>query len=249
MRLRIGSQAARDDLLHEIADQLQDLIAVLDENLRYLFVNAASWIVAGADPADTIGRRADDFVIADASDDILSRLGTAPQDAGSYRFILPIHHANGEIRWLEFEASRIGLPAVQGAARHGWFLIARDVTSRKAAEEAVQRANDDFRTLARSSPGFLYRTKLRKDGRHRILHRICNDRMNLGYAESSWLEPGFVRTILHPDDIPIYDRFTTKPFHDMDAVAEYRLQHKDGHDIWRRDTATPRPRRFRSARR
>ena len=114
MRLRIGSQAARDDLLHEIADQLQDLIAVLDENLRYLFVNAASWIVAGADPADTIGRRADDFVIADASDDILSRLGTEPQDAGSYRFILPIHHANGEIRWLEFEASRIGLPAVQG---------------------------------------------------------------------------------------------------------------------------------------
>ena len=62
--------------------------------------------------------------------------------------------------------------------------------------------------------------------------------MNLGYAESSWLEPGFVRTILHPDDIPIYDRFTTKPFHDMDAVAEYRLQHKDGHYIWRRDTAT-----------
>ena len=237
LRLRIGSQSARDDLLHEIADQSQDLIAVLDENLRYIFVNAASRVVAGVEPADAIGRRADDFVASDATDGILTRLGSAARDADSYRFMLPINHLDGGIRWLEFEMSRIGLPAAQEAARHGWFLIARDVTSRKTAEEAVQRANDDFRTLARSSPGSLYRTELRKNGRHRVLYRICNDRMNLGYAESSWLEPGFVRSILHPDDLPIYDQFTAKLFHDTDAVAEYRLQHKDGNYIWRRDTA------------
>ena len=238
MRVRMGSQAARDDLLHEIADQSQDLVAVLDEDLQYIFVNSASRIVAGVEPADAIGKHAREFVVPEARADIRARLDANPQDAGPFRFMLPINHANGEVHWLEFEMSRIGLPEVQGSPRHGWFLIARDVTGRKAAEEAVQRANDDFRTLARSSPGSLYRTELRRDGHHRILYRICNDRMNLGYDEKSWLEPGFVRTIVHPDDMPIYDQFTEKLFHDTDAVAEYRLRHRDGYYIWRRDTAT-----------
>ena len=232
---RDQAKAARESLLHEIADRSHDIIGVLDDEFRYIFLNDAIRNLLGTDPSELLGKLAGGLVLPEYQAEIRAKLWSLSGPDAFYRLTAPFKRADGRIVWLEYEISHIQLPSSQGITRRGWFFIGRDITARKLAEMELQMAHEDLRTVARTGPGALYRAELRPDAPSRMKFRVSNPNMLLGYEDMEWTVPGFLRSIAHPDDAEQLQRFKTELMRNGAAVAEYRLRHKDGHYVWRRN--------------
>lgn len=238
-RLQAVSETARNDLLHEIADQSHDLIAVLDEELHYKFINGASLGVIGKAPSEIIGRTLGCFLESGTRDLLHDTIRSIAADGfRSHRVTLQASSPVGNPAWIEIELSRIDLPAVPGSMRSGWFMIARDVTYRKLAEQELLRMNEDLRALAQNGPGVLYRAKALKNGQSRLEYLSGGMAGFLGYSAEAWITKGFVKTLIHPADLGRYRHMILERIRNGVEKSEYRLRHRDGHYAWVRDTAS-----------
>ena len=239
-RLYAGSQAARDELLHEISDQSSDMVCVLDQDLRFIFVNKASEKIQGMDPDSMIGRQIGFLMtpaVREATHARLRSLITGSVSRLDPR-VFPITLPDGETRWLESQASAVSLRSGQGILNKGIFLITRDVTARKRTEAELARVHEDLRALAESSPGVLYRTNSTRDGHGRFLYSSKNIAQLLGYDGITWHTLDCVGAQLHPADTQHRQQFRSVLFDNGYALSEYRLRHKEGRYLWFRDTAT-----------
>ncbi|MDR3535034.1 MAG: ATP-binding protein, partial [Acetobacteraceae bacterium] len=154
------------------------------------------------------------------------------------RVLVPVvHRGNGAPRWMEIEASHIALPAEAATRRDGCFFIARDVTERKQAEDALLRARKDLETVARAGPGVLYRLALASDGTRRLLFLTDIGRAYLGFTYEEARAPGFFQAVLHPADHAVYEAGIALLRRNGEATMEYRLQDRDGAFRWIRDTS------------
>ena len=236
-RARAEIQAARDVLLHEIARWSQDLISVVDENHHYILVNEGFRIVLGLEPETLIGKTAGSMLLPNQRAQLAKSMESIEKTGNAVRVSFPFTRQDGKLVWLEFEICPITLPPVQGKERRRWLFIGRDITDRKTAEQALEVANENLQALAQSSPGSLYRVEVQPDGTARIQFGLINPKMLQGFDEAIWSQPGFLQSILHPEDRDRFNRLRADILRDGHGSAEYRLRHKDGHYIWRRDTA------------
>lgn len=236
-RLRHAGYRAQETFLRQIADEAIDLIALLDGSHRFLYVNPACRRLIGAEPAALLGVPASTCVAPDHRPELLAVLESLSVGGKPRRLLVPfVHRSNLTPRWMEIEASHLALPAEEGTRRDGCFFIARDVTERKQAEDALQRAREDLETVARAGPGALYRLALAADGTRRLLFLNDIGLAHLGFTYEEALSPGFFRSVLHPADRPGYEAAIATLRRDGEVTMEYRLQDRDGSFRWIRDT-------------
>ena len=236
-RVQGEAKTARDGLLREIADASQHMTCVLDETLSYIYVNPAVERLTGHKVSDMIGRPAGVYLAPNVQAELRAALQSLSAAGASCLLTLPLTTMHGESKWMEVEASRVELPASDAQKKLGWFFVKRDVTARKAAEDALISANDNLRAVVQSGPGFLYRGVLPPTGGTRIGFLQGDHQGFMGYDQEEWYTDGFARSHVHPDDLAIYDQKKEMIARTGKAILEYRFCTKDGPYAWMRDTA------------
>jgi PAS domain S-box-containing protein len=129
-----------------IAEHTGDVITLVDQEGRYIYISPASQKVLGYDPAALLGTSSTDLIHPDDLASVAEPWANA-QGQGSRRATVRYRHAAGGWRWLEVH----GTATVQHDRRYAIY-VSRDVTERRQAEEALRRSERLYRTLASNFP-------------------------------------------------------------------------------------------------
>lgn len=231
---RAAESASRDRerFLTSIVDTTPGLIYIYDLELnRNVYVNDQLGALFGY-TLDEV--QADGFLLRSlhpddlgAVHDEIQRIRTA--EAGevmelTYRMC----HKSGEWRWIHGRQTVFKRDADGRATQV--LGIAEDITARKQAEEALQRANVLFEQAETAARGFVYEW----DPRTEMVQRSGGIKAILGYDPDELGEraDGW-RELIHPDDLAPLERLRPIVLDTRDQVnSEYRVRHKDGHYVW-----------------
>ncbi|MFW5749065.1 MAG: PAS domain S-box protein [Chloroflexota bacterium] len=212
-------------LYRDLLDRTSDTVALLDLDLRYLYVNPMLGRLMGRDPAEMIGR-------TDAE------TGMAPEMAARFR------RDWDEVIAFEFETplgpqyfeSRLTPIIGDDGAVQYLLAITRDITRYYLAERALKESEEKYRLIAENTSdgiaiydaaqGYVIYASPAYDRQH---GRQPGE--TVGRNASTILEG------LHPDDL---DDVLAQLGAAIQAKANevtytYRIQHQAGHYFWRED--------------
>jgi PAS domain S-box-containing protein len=139
-----------------VFEQCPDALLIVDDERRYLDVNAAACALYGLPRAAIIGRRLDDFMVGEGAADLAAAWQTL-LSAGQVQGEFQIRQADGGLCDTEFSAVAHILPGQHLGLTH-------DITARKQAEAALRHSEERFAGIFHASPDALSLTRL-ADGR------------------------------------------------------------------------------------
>jgi diguanylate cyclase (GGDEF)-like protein/PAS domain S-box-containing protein len=203
-----------------LAEAAQDAILMVDDASNILFANSASERIFGSPTAAMIGQPLTLFIPDERG---RARLSGPPANAAYEPSVAELvgRRAGGQEIPLE-----VSFGELQKQGRRFLTVIARDVSTRKTAEDALRHSEERFRIAAQSLVDLIYEWDIRAG----TLTWFGNVDQILGY------EPGeFPRTvrawerIIHPED---RDRVLTAVRRHLDTdepfFEEYRVVRRDG---------------------
>ncbi len=142
-----------------------------------------------------------------------------------------VHGKHGGIHYVEV----LSAPRYSGRDIIGFQGIARDITARKRAEDALQESEAKFRRLVAHLPTVVYVNAV--GDASSTLYVSPQIKTLVGYTPQEWLDdPKLWSKIVHPEDRPhvlkqaAHTDQSNEPF-DM----EYRMIARDGHLVWVHD--------------
>jgi PAS domain S-box-containing protein len=141
---------------------------------------------------------------------------------------------DGRPVWIHDEATLITDQYGQPLYWQGFML---DITERKAADVQLRAAEHRYRSLVENIPAVTYREAIDRS----FVDFFISPQLEsiLGWTSEQWESTeDYWYQHIHPDDLPAVleeDRRTDETSEPFDM--EYRIQHKDGHWVWIRDSA------------
>ena len=141
-QLRLAEEAARQgqDYLRNVLESVSDIIAIIGENGKLIFVNAAITPVLGYTAEEVIGRNVfellhpDDFGAGHAA-----MLQGTSENGTNVPAILRLRSATNTYPELEI----VGRNMTDSPLVRGLVVVARDVTQRRRIEEAMRQAKEE----------------------------------------------------------------------------------------------------------
>src|SRR5512139_2024395 len=215
-----------------IADSLPVMIAYLNQEQRYLFLNRtlAEWL---EQPRRTILGRTMKDVVGEKAYEFRRPMVEAALDGEEQWFIADFDHlTRGK---LTVQAHYVPHRNMKGEVV-GLILVIQDVTEQRANEIALRESEARFRRIANSAPVMMWVTRADR----------TRDFVNEAYCEFAGLSPDEIHTHnwrewIHPDD---WDRIvaesvageaTLKPF-----TLEARFRRAGGEYRWLKSVSQPR---------
>jgi len=244
-RLRERSQTElreTQERFRALTESAFDLVAELDGDERFTYVNPRYEEVLGL-PAETmLGKRPRDFVHPDDVPAVAGFASASANDGRASDLVVRARHRDGGYRWLE-SVSRVFTTSDQ--TQH-WVMNSRDVTERVARDEQRERDRERleeavtertqalaesearFRALADHAPELI--SEFDQDGRYTFA--------NAAFRELLGREPvGLIGTtpeeLIHPADLPKSREGMTHALRQTGtAHALHRLRHANGSWRW-----------------
>jgi PAS domain S-box-containing protein len=216
-------------LLEAAVSRSNDVFLITEANLldepgpRIVYANDAIEKLTGYRPAEIVGRSPRLFQGPGTSRSELARIRTALEAEAPVSAELVNYAKNGSEYWTELDIA----PIVDGEGRATHFVaVQRDITQRKAAQDAVAISELRFRTVAQLSADIVWDWELASN----VIWQ--NEKGTARYfspseipaSPQSWMER------IHPED-------SERVLADLNAAlrgagdewsAEYRLQRADG---------------------
>ncbi len=156
---RATEEAQRHDALYRrLADHTEDLVIVCDDQMRVVYASPSHERLLSVRPQDLVGRPMDEARLVVARDGLhanpadLHRLraeGAEPTECAQ-----SIVGRDGKVITLEARTRRVTGPG----GRPEYVFIARDVTSRRAAADALRASDQRYQSLATTVPVVVLRT-------------------------------------------------------------------------------------------
>src|SRR6185295_10950589 len=168
--------AASRDAYRDLAENARDLIYTHDLEGRFTYVNEALARYVGVPASELLGRCGPDMIPRHGTNpDLRAVIDRLAAGEPIPPLLFWVHGPNGERRWLECVSSAIRDADGRVAGVRG---IARDVTARKRAEDALRASEERLRRLAR------HQAMIREEERKRLgfdLHDdVCQELVGIG---------------------------------------------------------------------
>jgi two-component system cell cycle sensor histidine kinase/response regulator CckA len=146
--------AERESLLRTLADNVRDLLCLLDLDGRFAYATPSFTRTLGYDVGQLIGTKAIDSVFPSDVAAVASALESCLAERRSVSREFRINNAEGDVVWVEAIAN----PVVDGDGPvTGTVVTARDISDRRAAVAALQDREDQLRGLYEQAPIGIYR--------------------------------------------------------------------------------------------
>ncbi len=215
------------DLYRLIIDNVNDLISVLDKDLKLIYINDIIQKISGFSKEEVLNKNPMDFVHPDD----IKRVGKLVKVVSKTGF------ASGELRqrrkdnsyvWCEVKAKRI----VDKNGDINFVLISRDITDRKIAEKAEQllrESEEKYRLVSENAYDII--SVLNDKFKFEYVNELPLFKM-LGYSSSEFLGKNPLK-FSHPDHHEsMLEGFKNRFEMEGRGPIETRMRHKDGHYIW-----------------
>jgi PAS domain S-box-containing protein len=134
-----GQRIALERRFHALNENNQDGIVLLSPDGSFLYASPSTSRLTGYAPEELLGRNGFDLVHPDDRGDAAARFGDILQrPGGSAKLEMRVRQKDGSWRWHEAVIrNMLAEPHVQALVENY-----RDITERKAAEEALRKANE-----------------------------------------------------------------------------------------------------------
>ncbi len=222
-----------------------DLIFMLDVEGRFSYLNKRVKALLGFE-TDALVKQPLACLVAPPDRDkvatLLRRLAagaTEPQLAEWHFLRQEAFHHDRPTLDLFVIAEVTAFPIISGNGSEsrftGSYLVARDVTSRQRAEEALRQASARLEHVVSASPAVIYSRDPYSSRPLNFISSNVNDL--LGYrAEELLADVHLWEHLVHPEDRVRFKHSQNCEDEYVQTSCEYRLRHRDGGWRWIRDT-------------
>ena len=215
----------RDAYFRRMIENTSDFVMIVDETAAITYIAPSVTRMLGWSPDEMMGGRPSDLVHADDVSGVMADFAWIVQHPGEPRnSTFRIRHKDGSYRVLE----NLGRTLSPLGIEDGVVAFGRDITERRAAEEALQRNEERWRAMLDNAHDIV--TILTPEGR--LGYQSPAVTRVLGYTPEE-MEGRLAFDYMHPDDAPAVaaelGRLLTAP--GSVGYAAYRFRHKDG--SWR----------------
>jgi PAS domain S-box-containing protein len=217
-----------EEKFRNITQRISDLIVVLDPEGYPTYVSPSITSILGFPQDSFIGKRAGPDII---HQDDVARTEQAMKRLknGSLAEQVEFRMKKSDGSFAVFEGN--GIPVIKDGVYAGVQMVARDITKRKLAEEALQSVNERLRYLLASTSVAIYTSRTSGDfGATSITDNVLQI---TGYKPQDFIEnSSFWIEHIHPEDKKRILDNLPKIFESGFHSYEYRFRCKDGKYIW-----------------
>jgi PAS domain S-box-containing protein len=220
-------------LIYSLMSSLHDHIYFKDRHSRFIRINKSQAEFLGLnDPKEAVGKTDTDFFTREHADQAYEDEQQIIRTGQSISIEEKETNPNRPDTWV----STVKMPLQDKDGNIiGTFGISRDITQRKLAEEALQKSQHLFETLAQVSPVGIFRTD--PDGNTTYVNPKWKELSGLSSKEAfgeGWLNA------VHPEDRgKLSESWVDNLKSGNESSAEYRFVKPDGSIIWVIGKAVP----------
>jgi two-component system cell cycle sensor histidine kinase/response regulator CckA len=178
----------------QVVENATEIIYTVDERGNFTYANPAGLKVTGYSLGELRRLNYADLLLPDHRERVSKTYINQLRERLPATYVeFPFFNKTGKITWFGQNATLV----TEGDKIVGFHIIARDITGRKIAEQALFDSEQRYRNLVEHAPDVIY--TLASDGTITSLNPAFEK--ITGWPRAEWLHRPF-SPILHPDDLP-----------------------------------------------
>ncbi len=206
-----------------ITEDSNDLISIVTREFKIEYINESVFRLLGYRAEELVGKSRLGLVHPDDIKKVLDVLaGFRGNDSSEAIIEARLRHKNGEFIWFETKTRKI---MYEGEKR--LLFVSRDITTRKKTEAQLQESESRYRIMLENASDMV--SLLDENMYYEFVNQ--NQLKLLGYEQNEIIGKSVVEFI-HPGDLGCSIEEFMCSFLKGVGCGEYRLTHKDGHNIW-----------------
>ena len=211
-------------------ENANDIVYTLSPSGILTYVSQNWEVTLGHDVRDVIGQSFTRFVHPDDVPACRRFLEQALATGGrAGRIEYRVQHKDGSWRWHSSSGSAL----VDGTSTLTSYIgIARDITARKQAEQALSMSEERFRRVSLLASDVVYSYIAKEDGRFALDWMTGAAEHVTGYSLEEIMAQGCWSYLVVKDDLGLFEENVVGLPHGLKASCELRLRHKNGGIVW-----------------